>query len=134
MNSKAVFFLSQKISKLWIKERVCGKIVNISSAGGLLGATYPYRMTKWDVVGLTEGLGRKLSPHGIIVNAIAPGRIATGMLDRNAEGNVYDTAQPLKRLGLPAEVAELAVFLVSDASNYIVGQTIVCDGGYTLRG
>lgn len=83
---------------------------------------------------LTEGLGIHLSPHGIIVNGIAPGRIATGMLGRDDKSNIYDDKQPLFRSGLPGEVAELAVFLMSDAANYIVGKTIVCDGGYTLKG
>jgi 3-oxoacyl-[acyl-carrier protein] reductase len=55
------------------------------------------------------------------------------MLNREDEDNFYDTHQPVERIGLPEEVAELAIFLMSDAANYIVGQTIVCDGGYTLN-
>ena len=90
-------------------------------------------MTKWDVVGFTQSLGLSLSPHGIIVNGIAPGRTATDMLGIDPQGDLHDSRQPLRRFGLPAEVAELAVFLLSDAANYIVGQTIICDGGYTLR-
>ena len=132
-NSKGLFFLTQSMSNSWIKNKVKGKIINISSTGGFLGASYPYRMTKWDLVGLTNGLGSILSPHGIIVNGIAPGRTATDMLGINAKENVYDKHQPLKRFGLPEEIAELAVFLMSDAANYIVGQTIICDGGYTLK-
>ncbi len=133
VNSKGVFFLTQKVSGWWIKNKQLGKIINMSSTGGFLGAPYPYRMTKWDIVGLTKGLGATLSPYGIIVNGIAPGRIATEMLGRNDSDNIYDTLQPIKRMGLPEEIAELAVFLMSDAANYIVGQTILCDGGYTLK-
>ena len=133
VNSKGLFFLSQKLSRNWIDAKVKGKIVNIASSGSIFGATFPYRMTKWDVAGLTHGLGKLVSPHGIIVNGIAPGRIATGMLNREDEDNFYDTHQPVERIGLPEEVAELAIFLMSDAANYIVGQTIVCDGGYTLN-
>ncbi len=132
-NSKGLFFLTQFTSDFWIKKKAYGKIINISSTGGFLGATYPYRMSKWDLVGLTAGLGSILSTHGIIVNGIAPGRTATNMLGANASENAYDTHQPLKRFGLPEEIAELAVFLMSDAANYIVGQTIICDGGYTLK-
>lgn len=132
-NSKGLFFLTQSISNSWIKNKVNGKIINISSTGGFLGASYPYRMTKWDLVGLTNGLGAILSPHGIIVNGIAPGRTATDMLGIKSNENVYDNHQPLKRYGLPEEIAELAIFLMSDAANYIVGQTIICDGGYTLK-
>jgi len=133
VNSKAVFFLSQRLSQFWMQRKATGKILNISSTGGFLGAPYPYRMTKWDLVGLTSGLGQVLAPHGIIVNGIAPGRIATSMLGREDTTNVHDLYQPVQRLGLPEEVAELAVFLMSDAANYIVGQTIICDGGYTLK-
>ena len=133
VNSKGLFFLSQKISNGWVQSGRVGKIINIASSGSILGASHPYRMTKWDVAGLTAGLGELLSPHGIIVNAIAPGRIATEMLNRSEGDNYYDTSQPVKRMGLPEEIAELAVFLMSDAANYIVGQTIVCDGGYTLK-
>lgn len=133
VNSKGVFFLTQRVSEQWIKNKERGKIINISSTGGFLGAPYPYRMTKWDIAGLTSGLGVTLSPYGIIVNGIAPGRIATEMLKRHDTDNIFDTAQPVKRMGLPEEVAELAIFLMSDAANYIVGQTIICDGGYTLK-
>ena len=132
-NSKGLFFLTQIVSKSWIGKKATAKIINISSTGGFLGATYPYRMSKWDLVGLTAGLGSILSPHGIIVNGIAPGRTATEMLHVNNNKNVFDTYQPLKRFGLPEEIAELAIFLMSDAANYIVGQTIICDGGYTLK-
>ena len=100
-----------------------------------MGATFPYRMTKWDIAGLTQGLGLKLAPQGIIVNGIAPGLTATpampALLDQRE--NVYCSQNPVQRISLPAEIAELAVFLMSDAANFIVGQTIVCDGGYSLR-
>lgn len=131
-NSKGLFFLTQSVSKLWRANFAKGKIINISSTGGFLAANHPYRMTKWDVVGFTRSLGISLSPYGIIVNGIAPGRTATDMLNANFE-NIYDSKQPVRRFGLPEEMAELAVFLMSDAANYIVGQTIICDGGYTLR-
>lgn len=92
-------------------------------------------MTKWDIAGLTQGLGIKLAPHGIIINGIAPGIIATemqaGLL--NMKENIYSPMNPIKRYALPEEIAELALFLMSNASNFIVGQTIVCDGGYSLK-
>lgn len=132
-NSKAMYFLTQSICKHWIKTKVTGKVLNISSTGGFFAANNIYRMTKWDIVGFTQALGLSLSPHGIIVNGIAPGRIATKMLKIDSEGNMYDSHQPLERFGHPTEIAELALFLMSDAANYIVGQTIICDGGYTLK-
>ena len=133
VNSKAPFFLTQAVTDNWIRSSRKGKVINISSTGGFLGAPYPYRMTKWDIVGFTAGIAEILAPHGILVNGIAPGRTATKMLDREYPDNLYDNFQPLKRMALPLEIAELAVFLLSDAANYIVGPTIILDGGYTLK-
>ncbi|WP_320167930.1 SDR family oxidoreductase [Mangrovibacterium marinum] len=137
-NSKGLFFLTQSICNQWIKTKERNKlrkVINISSQGGFVGATYPYRMSKWDIAGLTQGLGIKLAPHGIIVNGIAPGIIATNMQQWSfkQKDNVYFSENLLERFALPEEIAELAIFLMSDASNFIVGQTIVCDGGYSIK-
>jgi NAD(P)-dependent dehydrogenase (short-subunit alcohol dehydrogenase family) len=136
INSKGLFFLTQSLCDQWIKEyQQQKKIINISSQGGFVGATYPYRMTKWDIVGLTQGLGIKLAPYGIIVNGIAPGIIVTDMQPdyQKQKENVYCSKNPIERFGLPEEIAELTVFLMSDRSNFIVGQTIVCDGGFSIK-
>lgn len=136
-NSKGLFFLTQSLCNQWIKsgENKMKKVINISSQGGFVGATYPYRMTKWDIAGLTQGLGNRLAPYGIIVNGIAPGIVATNMQPgyKNQKDNVYCSQNPLMRFALPEEIAELAIFLMSDACNFIVGQTIVCDGGYSIK-
>jgi 3-oxoacyl-[acyl-carrier protein] reductase len=136
-NSKGLFFLTQTLCNKWIKNKsnITKKVINISSQGGFVGATYPYRMTKWDVAGLTQGLALKLIPHGIIVNGIAPGITATSALPFILEQkeNIYSARTPSRRYALPEEMAELAIFLMSDAANFIVGQTIVCDGGYSIN-
>ncbi|WP_261882418.1 SDR family NAD(P)-dependent oxidoreductase [Vibrio pelagius] len=132
VNSKAIYFLSQCISNYWISKKVKGKILNISSTSGFYGSVIPYGLTKWDVLGLTEGLAKALAPKGIIVNGIAPGRTATPMLNKSSDNNIYDSMTLPNRYGLPEEIAELAAFLISDSANFIVGQTIICDGGYIL--
>ena len=136
-NSKGLYFLSQELCKLWMSSKnrdSIKKIINISSQGGFVGATYPYRMTKWDIVGLTQGLGLKLAPEGIIVNGIAPGVIATRMQPNiSSDSNNIYYPNPIERYAFPEEISELAVFLIGDASNFIVGQTIVCDGGYSIK-
>ena len=136
-NAKGQFFLTQAIVKRWEKNpsHEYRKIINVSSQGGFVGATYPYRMAKWDIRGLTEGLGKSLIKKGIIVNGIAPGVVKTAMQSFSIEqgDNLYTNQNPMGRVILPEEIAELALFLISDASNAIVGQTIVCDGGYTLK-
>lgn len=136
-NSKGVFFLTQALCSRWMnkeKDRGLKKVINISSQGGYVGATHPYRMSKWDIVGLTQGLGLRLASEGIIINGIAPGMTATDALPfvLKQGGNSYTPDIPIGRYIQPSEIAELASFLMSDASNSIVGQTIKCDGGYCL--
>lgn len=132
INSKGLFFLTQSLCKRWVASSgPIRKVINISSTSGFLPGAYPYRMTKWDVVGMTQGFAQTLAPHGIVVNGIAPGRTAGRMLGIDT-GNIHDNKVPLGRAALPEEIAELALFLAGDTSNYITGQTIICDGGMTL--
>lgn len=136
-NLKGCFFLTQRLVTEWKRAKFDGykKIINIGSQGGYVGATYPYRMVKWDIRGFTEGLGRTLIGDNIIVNGIAPGVVKTSMQEFSLQQgeNLYTWQNPIHRVCLPEEIAELALFLCSDACNFIVGQTIVCDGGYTLK-
>lgn len=137
-NARGTYFMCQAFCKRWLAFSPSSglkKIINISSQGGFVGANNPYRMTKWDICGLTEFLGRAYASQGIIVNGIAPGIIKTDMQEHfKTQGeNLFVTQNPLNRLGLPEEIAELAVFMASDAANFIVGQTICCDGGYSLK-
>lgn len=136
-NLKGMFFLTQTLVRIWNnnKNSEYRKILNISSQGGFVGATYPYRMVKWDIRGFTEGLAKELISCNIIVNGIAPGVVKTSMQQFSLEqgDNLFTSQNPIHRICLPEEIAELANFLISDASNFIIGQTIVCDGGFTLK-
>ena len=133
VNSKGVFFLTQSVCRTWrTQARKIRKVIMVSSTSGFLPGAYPYRMNKWDLVGMTQGLAVKLADHGIIVNGIAPGNTAGRMLGIGEEGNLADPGIPLGRVALPEELAELAAFLAGDGSNYITGQTVICDGGMTL--
>ena len=138
INSKGTFFISQEFCKHWMRmgdTKSYRKIINISSQGGFVGATYPYRMSKWDIVGLTQGLSKTMASHNVIVNGIAPGVVRTEMQQRymKQKDNVYCNQTPMQRFAFPEEIAELAIFLMSDRSNFITGQTIICDGGFTLK-
>ena len=137
INLKGNYFLTQELVKSWRSLSFLGykKIINISSQGGYVEYTYPYRMTKWGIIGLTEGLGKELIKDNIIVNGIAPGIVKTSMQEfsLNQGDNLFTNQNPIKRVCLPEEIAELALFLISDTSNFIIGQTIVCDGGYILK-
>jgi 3-oxoacyl-[acyl-carrier protein] reductase len=135
INLNGVFHCTKAILPKMINQRY-GKIVNIASiAGAIVGfqnLTH-YSASKAAVAGFTKSLALEVAPYGINVNAIAPGAIDVGGITANAE--VYQQmikTIPIGRWGLPVDIANLVVFLVSDEANYITGQCIVCDGGYTL--
>lgn len=136
-NLKGLYFLTQHMVKLWMNRQDEGihKVLNIASQGGFVGANNAYRMTKWDIRGFTKHLGQTYSKYGIIANAIAPGIIKTNMQPEFMKqgDNVFTDLNPAHRIGLPIEIAELALFLTSPASNFIVGECICCDGGYNIK-
>jgi 3alpha(or 20beta)-hydroxysteroid dehydrogenase len=107
-----------------------GSIVNISSLAGVRGfyGHGAYGASKWGVTGLTKTAAIELGPSNIRVNSIHPGTIDTDMLPGGATPGRFDT-HPIARVGEPSEVAELALFLASDASAYITGTEMVIDGG-----
>lgn len=137
-NSKGTYFLTQEFCRRWLQAPsapVLKKVINISSQGAFVGATYPYRMSKWDLAGMTAGLGALMAGRGILVNGIAPGIVRTNMQPQEMKQG-KDSSCPhnqLRRHALPEEIAELAVFMLSDACNFMVGHTVVCDGGYSLK-
>ncbi|MCD4771257.1 SDR family oxidoreductase [archaeon] len=112
-----------------------GKIVNISSAKGYLSASgrAAYSSSKAAVINLTASMAKELSPE-IIVNGIAPGFTNTEMTAGTWSPRVREHIDKtlLKRMAKPEEIAEAILFLASDRSNYIAGQTILVDGGFTI--
>jgi NAD(P)-dependent dehydrogenase (short-subunit alcohol dehydrogenase family) len=136
VNLKGVFLCCQAVGKKMIQQGG-GKIINISSAAGILGeqGLLPYCVSKAGVMVLTRILAYEWSRYNILVNAIAPGVIAGGMNTPilNKEILVSGLIQqvPLKRLGSPEEIVKIALFLASEDSSYINGTTIVADGGMT---
>ena len=128
INAKGTFFVSQVVSKYMIEQGIRGHILNVSSSSALRPAWTPYQMSKWAVRGFTIGLADTLLPYGIVVNAIAPGPVATPMLGRD-DTNLQFEKHPCKRLASPSEIANLAVLMVSDMGNLIVGDTFYITGG-----
>ncbi len=136
-NLKGLFFISQAEGIIMQNEKNrIKKIINITSIEGLRAGWGPYHASKWGANGLTKGMAKQLLSKNIIVNAIAPGMAVTGInprLPKNVNDNAYLPLQPNGRYVLVEEVAELAAYLASDASNCIVGQVIAIDGGWSLN-
>ena len=116
-----------------------GSIVNVSSTYGQTGApgAAVYAASKHAVEGLTQSAALEAAEFGVRVNVVAPGPIDTGMLDRftgTAEKKAGLVAGvPLKRAGMPEEIAQMIVFLASDKSSFSTGATFASDGGKTAR-
>lgn len=129
VNIKGTFFLCQEVGQYMIKEGIKGHILNITSASALRPAWSPYMLSKWALRAFTTGLADQFLPYGIIVNAIAPGPVATEMLHKKENDTVYMDDQPSERYAVPAEIANMALFMVSDMGNLIVGDSVYMTGG-----
>jgi 3-oxoacyl-[acyl-carrier protein] reductase len=136
INLDGVFHCTKAILPGMVKQKY-GKIVNIASiAGALVGFSnlVHYSASKAAVVGFTKSLALEMAQYGINVNAVAPGPIDVGetmQVDEVMYAQLIKTI-PIGRMGKPTDIANLVVFLVSDESNFITGQCVVSDGGYTL--
>ena len=134
VNLKGVFLCCQAVARQMIKQGG-GKIINISSAAGILGerGLLPYCVSKAGVMTLTRVLAYEWSKYNVTVNAIAPGFVAGGMntpiLNKEILISGLTQQVPLKRLASPEEIVKIALFLASEDSSYINGTTIVADGG-----
>ena len=130
-NLKGVFFLSQMIGHYYKEQHIEGNILNIASSSSLRPAASAYTITKWGIRGLTLGLAKILTPYGIIVNGIAPGPTATRMIFKESNTDIA-FKNPIGRCAMPEEIANMAVFLVSNMGRSIVGDIIYMTGGSGL--
>ena len=136
VNLKGAFLAGQAAARQMVKQGGGGAIVNMSSVNAVLAIPnqVPYVVSKGGVNQLTKVMAMGLAAHGIRVNAIGPGTILTEMAktavlgNREAERRILSRT-PLGRMGEPAEVAAVALFLASDEASYLTGQTIYPDGG-----
>jgi 3-oxoacyl-[acyl-carrier protein] reductase len=131
-NLTSLFYCCKAVIRKMIPARK-GKIVNISSISGILGTSGQtnYAATKGGIISFTKALARELGSFNIHVNAVAPGLIESEVTSRMPKEKVEAIikSSSLGRMGKPEEVAQTVLFLASDRSNYITGQTIIVDGG-----
>ncbi|MBU5256164.1 3-oxoacyl-[acyl-carrier-protein] reductase [Tissierella praeacuta] len=135
VNLKGVFLCTKAVSRIMMKKRY-GKIINITSVVGITGNAGQgnYSASKAGVIGFTKSMARELASRGIRVNGIAPGFIETDMTDvlkDEIKESMLKTI-PLNSFGNPKDIANLAVFLASESSDYITGQIINVDGGMIM--
>ncbi|TRY26758.1 SDR family oxidoreductase [Brevibacillus sp. LEMMJ03] len=133
LNVRSAYFVTQAALGAMLRERY-GRIVNISSVWGLTGGSCEvlYSLTKGAVNAFTKALAKELAPNGITVNAVAPGAIQGGMMERFSPEELEMIAAeiPAGRLGTPAEVAAVVRFLLMAEASYLTGQIISPNGGW----
>lgn len=135
VNVNGTFFCTQAILPQMIARHE-GKIINISSVWGLVGASneVAYSASKAAIIGLTKALAKEVGPSNIHVNCIAPGIVMTDMVSDYSVEEFDDIRSqiPLDRIGSTSDIANLAYFLSSDEANYITGQIISPNGGWII--
>jgi 3-oxoacyl-[acyl-carrier protein] reductase len=134
VNINALYSITKPFLRYQISKKIPGKILNVTSLCGVRPvAAVPvhYAMTKAAMVGFTFTLAKEVGRYGIAVNGIAPGLIETAFSRNLPEIRQDDFKRfcPLGRIGTAAEVADLAVFMVSDKNSYMTGETVVVSGG-----
>jgi 3-oxoacyl-[acyl-carrier protein] reductase len=134
-NLKGTFNCTKAAAKHMMRAR-SGRIVNVASVMGIVGnaGQANYSASKGGVIALTKTTAKELGSRGVNVNAVAPGFIQTMMTDEMPEEAKASISEriPLRRLGVPEDVAEAVLFLCTSASSYITGQVIAVDGGMVM--
>lgn len=135
INLKGTFNFTKAVGRIMMKQRN-GSIINVSSVIGLMGnaAQTNYAASKAGVIGITKSVGKELASRNVRVNAVCPGYIKTAMTDKLSEEVKAKMLEfiPAKTMGTPQDVANSVLFLASDLSTYITGETIRIDGGMAM--
>ena len=126
---KSVIFMTQAFGKYMVANKIKGNILNINSVSCIRPNNTIYGIAKRGVLGITLGAAKSLAPFGIVVNGIAPGPVATGMMNKNINDEISLNRVLLGRYILPEEIANMAVFLVSEMGNSMIGETIFMTAG-----
>lgn len=128
-NLRGTYFMSQVVSNAWIKRNIKGNILNICSASSLRPGESPYILSKWGLRSLTIGMAKKLIPHGIVVNGLAPGCADTPQFCANPQESINNLRNPTGRLVTVEEIGNMAVVMVSSLARMVVGDVVYVTGG-----
>jgi NAD(P)-dependent dehydrogenase (short-subunit alcohol dehydrogenase family) len=147
VNARGVFLSNQIACRYFLKDQRAGAIVNTASLAGKVGAPLlaHYSASKFAVLGWTQALAREMAPHGVRVNAVCPGFVRTSMQEREilweselrgmtpeAVRAEYVSLTPLSRIEEPEDVADVVLFLASDAARFMTGQGVNVTGGVRM--
>jgi NAD(P)-dependent dehydrogenase (short-subunit alcohol dehydrogenase family) len=140
LNLRAPFLLTQALARRWVAAATPAAVVNIASTSAYLArpGTVHYSASKAGLIQITKNMALELAPHGIRVNAVAPGLIMTDRVRENSTGEGAEehaaklNRVPAAREGTPEEVVDAVRWLLSPAAAYCVGSVLTLDGGYTL--
>ena len=127
-NARGTYFMTQAVTNRMKQRKIKGHVLNLSSSSALRPCYSVYTISKHIIKDMTIGFAKELIPYGIVVNAIGPGPTATSMLSAD-EDDITNMGVPAGRYATVDEIANLAVYLVSDAGNMIVGSTVYITGG-----
>ncbi len=134
-NLKGAYLCTKAVVKSMMSQRY-GKIINISSIVGIIGnaGQSNYSASKAGLIAFTKSIAKELAGRNILANCIAPGYVKTAMTDKltDEQREAFLRNIPLKRPAEPSDIANVALFLASDESNYITGQVINVDGGLVM--
>ena len=133
VNASAVFFTMQAAVNYMLKNNIKGNILNVTSVAGEEPVYGAYGGSKILATGLTRGWGRMFAPDKITINGIAPGPVATEMNNWHEGDSMKHDRIPYGRFSTTDEIAELAMYLLSEDAKMICGETVIIDGGYSIR-
>lgn len=133
VNSSAVFFSMQATVNYMLKNNIKGNILNITSVAGEEPIYGAYGGSKILATGLTRGWGKMFATDGITINGIAPGPVATEMNNWHEGDSMKHDRIPYGRFATVDEIADLAMYLLSDNAKMICGETVILDGGYSIK-